>query len=823
MTKPTDTDVLFSSPVQFSVATKSNGPLTKNIRLEPLSGKVVKDGSQCSLTQGTIQVIKTTCPFKFAKGLRGLAPHQALVHGISVYPEAALTTAANLETALAGRPAGALPLIARTKEYIQYPDGPGLMMLDHDMARDNAVAENSLALCSFCPDELVELIAEIMPEILPAASVSTPSTSACIEDKDGNELRGEGSGSHIYFFVENGRDIPRFLEALGKRLFLQGYVRVEISRSGILLYRTLIDLLVGSPERLDFAAGAVCKDGLVQKLPAPKVKEGILLNTALLLDLTPDEEIACQGIKDRLAGLAGPSQAIIKAQYIEQEATKLSVEKNISINDARTIIEARQDHTLADGDLLYFAHMKGQPVAVADVLNDPSSYDNKPLADPLEPEYDGGSMTKAMFYWNGGKRPIIRSYAHGLTEYTFKRVEVSKVKNRRLKFVSSSDLVCTSPKWLIKNYLEEETTATFFGAPGSMKTFITMDMGLCISTGNDWHGHMVKQGPVLYICGEGKAGIKKRITAWELHNKTTAPLFFVSTIAAQMLDASSLSAVRQAADEVAAEHGKPALIIIDTLNRNFGPGDENSTPDMTKYIQAVDNLRDHLSCTIATVHHSGLTDTGRARGSSVLNGALDFEYTCKKKWATNEEQTVTLTNTKTKDHEPPPPQTFMPVVIDLGIVDEDLKPVTSIALVLIDERPAMTNKLTPARRIALEALRAVTGSGCGVTDTVWRNEAYARGISGTGNQASNKQAFNRARKYLLTEGLVQTKDDSYWPTPSLLSDMGHEDRQGQDGTCPLVSSPSRGTDRDTPLKGCPVVPHEGVDIDGLVEELECAD
>jgi hypothetical protein len=149
--------------------------------------------------------------------------------------------------------------------------------------------------------------------------------------------------------------------------------------------------------------------------------------------------------------------------------------------------------------------------------------------------------------------------------------------------------------------------------------------------------------------------------------------------------------------------------------------------------------------------------------------------------------------------------------------------VTSIVLELIDARPPLTNKLSRTIRTVLEALKAVTVSGCGATDTVWRNEAYARVITSTGTPVANKQAFKRARKYLLTKGLVQTKDDSYWPTPSLFSDMGHGDRQGQDGTCPLVSSPSRGTDRDTPLKGCPVVPHEGVDIDELVEELECAD
>jgi hypothetical protein len=210
---------------------------------------------------------------------------------------------------------GSLPFIARSKDYIDYPVGPGLSMLDHDAPRDNAVASNNdAALKSYRTDELVKLLASVWPGFAEAGYVSTPSTSSCIFDKDGNELRGEGSGSHTYFAFEAGRDIPRFGEVLGKLLFLAGLGRIEISRSGVLLYRTLVDLSIFSPERLDFAAGAVCEDGLTQKLPAPVVREGTRLNTALLPDLTSSEEQEYQSIKDALAEMARPSQEIIKEQ-----------------------------------------------------------------------------------------------------------------------------------------------------------------------------------------------------------------------------------------------------------------------------------------------------------------------------------------------------------------------------------------------------------------------------------------------------------------------------------------------------------------------------
>ena len=222
-------EVLFDQPVYCSLATKSNGPLTKIMRLDTETGMVVKDVSECWMAEGTLKTEVIKSYGKLAKGLRKLKPNQCLVHGISNYDLADVTTTGKLEQAKEGRPKDALPLIARSKEHIQYPDGPGLMMFDHDKARENAVAENDSAKKSYRTAELIKLLSVIMPEITSAGYVSTPSTSACIVDKNENELSGEGSGSHIYFIVENGRDIPRALEVLGKRLFLAGHGRAEIS------------------------------------------------------------------------------------------------------------------------------------------------------------------------------------------------------------------------------------------------------------------------------------------------------------------------------------------------------------------------------------------------------------------------------------------------------------------------------------------------------------------------------------------------------------------------------------------------------------------
>ena len=70
----------------------------------------------------------------------------------------------------------------------------------------------------------------------------------------------------------------------------------------------------------------------------------------------------------------------------------------------------------------------------------------------------------------------------------------------------------------------------------------------------------------------------------------------------------------------------PRLIVLDTLARNFGGGNENDTKDMNQFVTNVDAVRQAWGCTVLVVHHTGHNSTDRGRGSSALKAALDSEY-----------------------------------------------------------------------------------------------------------------------------------------------------------------------------------------------------
>lgn len=145
----------FEEKIKFSIFTKSKGNLTKTMRLDPETGKVLKDGSQCKMFAGTVKTAKLTSPEGCARMLRYLASNQAIAHGICGFDHANIVTAGKV-SAYQTKP-GERPTIARTKEYFQYPAGPAMMVFDHDAARQSSVAENDKALKPYRPDELLEV------------------------------------------------------------------------------------------------------------------------------------------------------------------------------------------------------------------------------------------------------------------------------------------------------------------------------------------------------------------------------------------------------------------------------------------------------------------------------------------------------------------------------------------------------------------------------------------------------------------------------------------------------------------------------------------
>ena len=191
----------------------------------------------------------------------------------------------------------------------------------------------------------------------------------------------------------------------------------------------------------------------------------------------------------------------------------------------------------------------------------------------------------------------------------------------KLKLTRVTDMDLFKPiDYLLDDFLIEKTTSLIWGPPGCGKSFVAIDMGLHIATGRAWHGHEVSQGDVVYICGEGFNGIPLRVGAWTKHHGVDESIPFYMTHEAVPI--AKPGAVDSLIQSVRAEAENPKLVIIDTLNRNFGGGNESDQEDMDLYLDASHMLVQELGCNVLTVHHSGKDPTRGPRGSTGLPGAV---------------------------------------------------------------------------------------------------------------------------------------------------------------------------------------------------------
>ena len=239
----------------------------------------------------------------------------------------------------------------------------------------------------------------------------------------------------------------------------------------------------------------------------------------------------------------------------------------------------------------------------------------------------------------------------------------------RFEFIHNSEILTNLKpvQWRVDGIMENNSFYYNFGDAGHFKTFVEIDRLLHIATGMSYHGHKVEQGTVFYIAGEGQQGIGRRLAAWHIHHKTNAKdvPFFVAKTPTQLMDKGATEEVKQAVDYMVSQYGPPAIIHIDTLARNFGEGDENSTKDMNRVIHNIDAVFGN-SIGRGLTHHTGHTNKERARGAYALHGAADSAYRIEYR----QNKTVLVTCKKMKDAPFAPAMLFKPVEILLQIGEQ---------------------------------------------------------------------------------------------------------------------------------------------------------
>ena len=401
--KPPKATALFSPPCLLSVFTDSRADLVKTIRPDASGSGVIKDVSGPP-TKGTVRVHGISSLAGLARVIDGLESNQALSlghpDGVDAGDEVNYVTRKVLDARLEGGGSFDKPTIARTKDYVVFGDQCwGLIDVDR---------------CDLSDAALIAALVEADPQWGRCGYVIRPSSSANIFDASGTAVSTGSGGRHIFFLCADAEQLPEYLENLHKQMWLAGHGHILIGASGAMYDRSIVDVAVGSPERIIFAAPPILRGGLTRRHGACAVREGGSVTPAQL-------SIGAAATKTFnfkvAAAKADASEDSTKKKIAHARARAMTLPVARRRGAVRTMLHDAGRCVLTPPMSLQFAG-GGSPVPLADVLANPSEYHGKTLKEPMEPDYNGGSATVARLYLNADGSVVINSMAHGGIVYT---------------------------------------------------------------------------------------------------------------------------------------------------------------------------------------------------------------------------------------------------------------------------------------------------------------------------------------------------------------------------------------------------------------------
>jgi hypothetical protein len=396
----------------------TDGLLTKRISLDD-DGRLISDGSACVMARGTARRVLFDGLKTFAACIGGLLSNQAIALG-ALRPEVPEEVSIVTKDKLAKLNGSASPdTISRSGDYLHFEPGRrALGLIDYDMkGMPPAVAARVRDAGGPMP-----ALTDAFPALGEAGRVVRSSTSAGIRRIDtGADLPGSG-GIHMFPLVQDGRDIERWLRVLHERAWLMGYGWKMVGASGQLLERSIVDRMVGAPERLVFEGPPELVPPLEQDQSArqPLVFDGPPLDTRSFLDLTLVERAALAELRRAETARLKREADQARSSFIAYQAERIITRTECTREAAERIVERQIAGVLLPDVVLPFDTEELAGSTVGDVIRDPTRFVGATLADPLEGVDYGQCKAKIMRRDDGYGTLWINSFAHGRTTYELK-------------------------------------------------------------------------------------------------------------------------------------------------------------------------------------------------------------------------------------------------------------------------------------------------------------------------------------------------------------------------------------------------------------------
>jgi hypothetical protein len=326
-------------------------------------------------------------------------------------------------------------------------------------------------------------------------------------------------------------------------------------------------------------------------------------------------------------------------------------------------------------------------------------------------------------------------------------------------------------EWLVRELIPAGGFVEIYGQPSCGKSFLALDLGMAIARSRPFFGlDILTPGFVAYIGAEGGRGITKRLRAYRQYHELDDddPPFLLVPFPVNLRNGDDVADLLLLINECAKERGPCVALIVDTVNRSFGGGNENDSEDMGEYIQTLDRIGQVTGAARIIIHHEGKDRNGRGgRGHSSLFAATDTAILVEKFESGN-----SFTLERQKDGEDGQKFGFRLDVVEVG-ADERGEPKTSLVVEPADvPKRSRSKPLRGKKAIALaelENLLATSGEPVvgnhapagtrAVPLEVWRRAVEMRDIL---DGANPRQQWTEIKNWLVEANHVSIWNEQAW-------------------------------------------------------------
>jgi len=227
-----------------------------------------------------------------------------------------------------------------------------------------------------------------------------------------------------------------------------------------------------------------------------------------------------------------------------------------------------------------------------------------------------------------------------------------------------------SGEWLIKGVIPQAELLVIYGASGSGKSFVAIDLMAAIARGIEWRGRKSKKMRCILIAAEGGGGVGKRFEAYAQHHGINVDDLDIGliTVPPNFMQKDDISELVKAVSAA----GGAEFIVVDTLAQVTPGANENAGEDMGLVLANTRALGSATGAMMGVVHHAGKDLAKGSRGWSGIKAAADAEIEIIR----HENGQREIRISKMKDGDDGMSWGFKLETLEVGL-DDDGEPITS--------------------------------------------------------------------------------------------------------------------------------------------------